>query len=133
MTSHSEDGMRIFFSSCLHSAGCLRWSTSSYLILCLHTLSYLIPPHRTTPGGGERGTARGLKGLSGNGRRECPRAIASVFCWQAVLRVGQMETQKCVGRNYRAHVSTAQNKSGNKLNLELGAGINLVKARRYNT
>ena len=45
MTSHSED--RIFLGSCLNSSEYLRWSTSSYLIPCLHTLSYLIQPHQT--------------------------------------------------------------------------------------
>ena len=43
----------------------------------------------------------GLEGVSGNGRRECLLAIASVF---GKARGGQMETQKCVRKNYRGHV-----------------------------
>lgn len=101
MTSHSEDGMRILFGSCLHSSQMVH-------IIIPHTLSaYLIIPHSTSSYlrvGGELGSG-GLKGLSGNGRCECVRAIGSVFCWQAGQRGGQMETEKCVGRNYRGHVS----------------------------
>ena len=52
----------------------------------------------------------GLEGVSGNGRRECLRAIARVFFWQAA----QMETEKCVGRNYWGHVSSAENNKSNK-------------------
>ena len=44
----------------------------------------------------------GLEGVSGNGRRECLLAIASVF--GKLARGGQMETQKCVRKNYRGHV-----------------------------
>ena len=73
-------------------------------IIIPHTLSaYLIIPHSTSSnlGGAARMGTLGLEGVSGNGRRECLLANASVF---GKARGGQMETQKCVRKNYRGHV-----------------------------
>ena len=74
MTSHSED--RIFLGSCLNSSEYLRWSTSSYLIPCLHTLSYLILPHHTSGWRENRGPEVS---------RECPGMGGVSVFWQ--LRV----------------------------------------------
>ena len=108
MTSHSEDGMRIFFGARVYIP--LRcWATSSYLIPCLHTLSYLIPPHHTSGWSENRGP-----GVSG----ECPgMGGVSVFGQLLVSSSGKLrreETEKCVGRNYWGHVSSAENNKSNK-------------------
>ena len=114
MTSHSEDG--IFFSSCLHSIP----SAGNLIIPSLATLS---PPHSTSSYL-ERGENAG-----GRVSRECPgMGGASVF---GQLRVslasgrGQMETQKCVRRNYRGHVAWWKQKIN--LRIKKGAGSWLSK------